>query len=203
MRIKVGILPCRSSSVCILTAALCFRNLAHGNNDRQRSMGWNPKHTGSGRGPRRWDRERRAAARCRLGPAQNRRRCASRGSRWRRPEWTAQPVRGIPCDTTCRSSSVGMLRYRASSRGKSTARRTSPDIGPGMRNLFREHRRDNGLRTSETHTKARDPRVGRTQFDRHSPLIVGKSIWRRRRGFGPRSAGKHFKSTNRRLPLVS
>ena len=31
-------LPCRSSKVCILTAALCFRNLAQGNRDRQRSM---------------------------------------------------------------------------------------------------------------------------------------------------------------------
>ena len=27
MRINVGILPCRSSSVCIFTAALCLRNL--------------------------------------------------------------------------------------------------------------------------------------------------------------------------------
>ena len=38
MWIKVGMLPCRSSSVCILTAALCLRNLAHGNSDRHRSI---------------------------------------------------------------------------------------------------------------------------------------------------------------------
>src|SRR5712692_7769652 len=38
MWMNVGMLPCRSSSVCILTAALCLRNLAHGNSDRQRSM---------------------------------------------------------------------------------------------------------------------------------------------------------------------
>ncbi len=31
-------LPCRSSSVCILMAALCSRNLAQGNNQRRRSM---------------------------------------------------------------------------------------------------------------------------------------------------------------------
>ncbi len=38
MRINVGILPCRSSSVWIFTAALCWRNLAQGNSERQRSM---------------------------------------------------------------------------------------------------------------------------------------------------------------------
>ena len=38
MRMNVGILPCRSSSVCIFTAAFCLRNLAHGNSDRQRSI---------------------------------------------------------------------------------------------------------------------------------------------------------------------
>src|ERR1035437_5556195 len=38
MLMNVGMLPCRSSSVCILTAALCFRNLAQGNNERHRSM---------------------------------------------------------------------------------------------------------------------------------------------------------------------
>src|SRR5215471_12791174 len=38
MLINVGILPCRSSRVCIFTAALCLRNFAHGNNDRHRSM---------------------------------------------------------------------------------------------------------------------------------------------------------------------
>src|SRR5713226_3344872 len=38
MRMKVGILPCRSSRVCILTAALCFRNFAHGNNAKHKSM---------------------------------------------------------------------------------------------------------------------------------------------------------------------
>src|ERR1035437_7315435 len=38
MRINVGILPCRSSSVCIFTAPLCWRNFAHGNRERQRSM---------------------------------------------------------------------------------------------------------------------------------------------------------------------
>src|ERR1039457_3558008 len=38
MLMNVGMLPCRSSNVCILTAALCFRNLAHGNNERHRSM---------------------------------------------------------------------------------------------------------------------------------------------------------------------
>src|ERR1039458_3509487 len=38
MRIKVGILPCRSSRVCIFTAALCFRNFAHGKSARHRSM---------------------------------------------------------------------------------------------------------------------------------------------------------------------
>jgi hypothetical protein len=36
--INVGILPCRSSNVCILTAALCLRNLAHGNSARHKSM---------------------------------------------------------------------------------------------------------------------------------------------------------------------
>ena len=35
---KLGMLPRRSSSVCILTAALVERNCAHGNNDRHRSM---------------------------------------------------------------------------------------------------------------------------------------------------------------------
>ena len=34
----MGMLPCRSSKVCILTAALCWRNFAHGNSDRHRSM---------------------------------------------------------------------------------------------------------------------------------------------------------------------
>src|ERR1035441_10969645 len=38
MLMNVGMLPCRSSSVCILTAALCFRNLAQGNNEKHRSM---------------------------------------------------------------------------------------------------------------------------------------------------------------------
>src|SRR5215469_3897828 len=38
MRINVGMLPCRSSIVCILTAALCARNLAQRNRERQRSM---------------------------------------------------------------------------------------------------------------------------------------------------------------------
>src|SRR5438132_1218756 len=37
-RMKVGMLPCRSSKVCILTAALRRRNFAHGNSDRHRSM---------------------------------------------------------------------------------------------------------------------------------------------------------------------
>src|SRR5437867_1578550 len=37
-RINVGMLPCRSSKVCILTAALRRRNFAHGNSDRHRSM---------------------------------------------------------------------------------------------------------------------------------------------------------------------
>src|ERR1035437_4656592 len=36
--INVGILPRRSSKVCILTAALCLRNLARGNSERHRSM---------------------------------------------------------------------------------------------------------------------------------------------------------------------
>ena len=34
MLMNVGILPCRSSRVCILTTALCWRILAHGNSDR-------------------------------------------------------------------------------------------------------------------------------------------------------------------------
>src|SRR5437870_5549308 len=38
MPINVGILPRRSNSVCILTAPLCLRNLAHGNIERHRSM---------------------------------------------------------------------------------------------------------------------------------------------------------------------
>src|ERR1700747_1697485 len=38
MRMKVGIEPRRSSSVCILTAALCLRNLAQGNNAKHKSM---------------------------------------------------------------------------------------------------------------------------------------------------------------------
>jgi len=38
MLMNVGILPCRSRSVCIFTAALYFRNLAQGNSDRHRSM---------------------------------------------------------------------------------------------------------------------------------------------------------------------
>lgn len=37
-RMNVGMLPCRSSRVCILTAALRRRNLAHGNNDKHRSI---------------------------------------------------------------------------------------------------------------------------------------------------------------------
>lgn len=35
---KVGMLPRRSSSVCILTAALVVRNGAQGNTDRHRSI---------------------------------------------------------------------------------------------------------------------------------------------------------------------
>jgi hypothetical protein len=35
---KLGMLPRKSSSVCILTAALAFRKCAHENTDRQRSM---------------------------------------------------------------------------------------------------------------------------------------------------------------------
>ena len=38
MRINVGMLPRRSNSVCIFTAALRRRNLAHGNSERHRSM---------------------------------------------------------------------------------------------------------------------------------------------------------------------
>src|ERR1039458_9451702 len=38
MRITVGILTCTSSRVCICTAALCFRNFAHGKSARRRSM---------------------------------------------------------------------------------------------------------------------------------------------------------------------
>jgi hypothetical protein len=38
MRINVGILPRRSNKVCILTAALCLRNFAHGNRARHKSM---------------------------------------------------------------------------------------------------------------------------------------------------------------------
>src|SRR6516225_9250977 len=38
MPINVGMLPCRSSRVCILTAVLCFLNLAHGNRERHKSM---------------------------------------------------------------------------------------------------------------------------------------------------------------------
>src|ERR1700722_19944937 len=37
-RMNVGMLPCKSSRVCILTAALRCRNFAHGNSDRHRSM---------------------------------------------------------------------------------------------------------------------------------------------------------------------
>src|SRR5664279_3755863 len=37
-RINVGMLPCRSSKVCIVTAALPWRNFAHGNSDKHRSM---------------------------------------------------------------------------------------------------------------------------------------------------------------------
>lgn len=37
-QIKLTQPACRSSSVCILTAALCLRNLAHGNGVRHRSM---------------------------------------------------------------------------------------------------------------------------------------------------------------------
>ena len=36
--INVGMLPRRSNSVCIFTAALCRRNLAQGNSERHRSM---------------------------------------------------------------------------------------------------------------------------------------------------------------------
>src|SRR5712672_701442 len=35
---KLGMLPCKSSSVCILTAALVVRKCAHGKTARQRSM---------------------------------------------------------------------------------------------------------------------------------------------------------------------
>jgi hypothetical protein len=35
---KLGMLPFRSSSVCIFTAALVVRKCAHGNTDRHRSM---------------------------------------------------------------------------------------------------------------------------------------------------------------------
>ena len=35
---KLGMLPRRSSRVCSLTAPLAWRNFAHGNNARQRSM---------------------------------------------------------------------------------------------------------------------------------------------------------------------
>jgi len=34
----LGMLPCKSSKVCILTAALRRRNFAHENSDRRRSM---------------------------------------------------------------------------------------------------------------------------------------------------------------------
>src|ERR1039457_4225061 len=38
MPINVGILPCKSSRVCSLMAALCRRKRAHGNSERHRSM---------------------------------------------------------------------------------------------------------------------------------------------------------------------
>jgi hypothetical protein len=48
-------------------------------------------------------------------------------------------------------------RCRANSRGKSTERRPSPGIGPGKRNLSREHHRNNGPHTSETRRRAGGP----------------------------------------------
>src|ERR1039458_7415826 len=44
-RINVGMLPCRSSRVCILTAALRWRNLAHGNNDKHSAHTVGPDRT--------------------------------------------------------------------------------------------------------------------------------------------------------------
>jgi len=114
------------------------------------------ERTDSDRGPRRSDRERTRVARCRSGPGRNRHRCASRESRWRRREWSATRGRGTPCGTAWRSSSADTLRHRASSRDRLTARRPSPDIGPGRKILAREYRRDTARHTSETRRRVRD-----------------------------------------------
>src|SRR6266853_2075210 len=118
------------------------------------------------------DLRREAIWRRRSNTARSRRRCASRALRWHRPTWIAPPYRESPNDTTCSASNPDTLRCPAGSRGKSTARRTSPDIGPNKRTSGDDNHRRRGSHIFGTPCEGDGRSTLRTRTDQYASSIV-------------------------------
>src|ERR1039458_5741918 len=194
MRIKVGY--CRAGPAgCASSRRPCASGISPTEKVPGTGRWWSsPKHTGSGRGPRRAARRRRAGARFLLRHGQTRRRCASRVFRWRRPECCAPPCRETPGDRVSRSRIGGRLRCPAGSRGKSVARRPSPSTDPSKKASSAEDDRRNGPRISETPGEGDGRSTLRKRTGRCASLIVEK------RGRGAPAQFSAARSSNR-FPL--
>ncbi len=141
--------------------------------ERGRDRWWsNRARRGWRLGPRQARRPRKEVLRRRSDAARSRRRCASRGARWRRPVSSVSRARESPYDTACRRRLRGKPRCLAGSRGRSVGRTPWPETGPGRRSRDGARRPDTAKRISETRTRADNPRSGRTQSFRHSSPIV-------------------------------
>src|SRR5712691_9423418 len=124
------------------------------------------------------DLRREAIWRRRSNTAQSRRRCASRALRWHRPTWIAPPYRESPDDTTCSASNPDTLRCPAGSRGKSTARRPSPDIGPNKRTSGDDNHRRRGSHIFEIPCEGDGRSTLRTRTDQYASSIVSWGLIR-------------------------
>src|SRR5258708_4813944 len=120
MKMKDGILPRRSSSVCNLIAALVERNGAQGNTDRQRSIVEHRPYLAD-RAQR--IRRRRGCALWRSDFAQSRNRCANHASHWHWRVCCVQCCCESPSDRAWSFAHAGTLQYRGGSHDRSTVRR--------------------------------------------------------------------------------
>src|SRR5207245_10410353 len=77
-----------------------------------------------------------------------------------------------PDDTTCSASNPDTLRCPAGSRGKSTARRSSPDIGPNKRTSGDDNHRRRGSHIFETPCDGDGRSTLRTRTDQYASSIV-------------------------------
>ena len=136
---------------------------------------WNPEHRPCWPAPYPGFRWHRPSSLGQSDGERTPRKCASRASRWRRPESIVGPARENPCDRVSTRAPTGKLRYRAGSLDRSVARtpsrgiaRHSTAFGPGRRHRSRQQ-------SAQKCSKAENPSAGRKAFCRCSRATPRKN----------------------------